>query len=343
MHVVRADPARAGLLYAGTERGLYVSRDDGDHWRPLQLNLPVTPVHDLVVHGSSLGVATHGRAFWVLDDLSPVRQWSPDLLTAKAHLFRPTSASHTIFATHPAALRAAGGANPPAGAVIDYMLSPAFGTPRPPEPEPGTDEDKKKDKADEAPDPLAKRIRLDILDAGGRVVRTFPDPLLAAKAVPPKASDAQPEPEEAEDDEDSGMPKPIKLPHLAGFNRFVWDLRYEGATPVPHAPLWEGGVGGPKAPPGRYQVRLTVDGVSQTQPLEVVADPRLDVATADYRRQFELHQAINAELTRVDDAVLAIRAARARVDAAPPSPERARIDAELTAIEEALIQPRAHA
>ena len=242
MHVVRADPARPGLLYAGTDRGLYVSWDDGDHWSPLQLNLPVTPVHDLVVHGASLGVATHGRAFWVLDDLSPVRQWSPRLLSAKAHLFRPAPADRTAFATHPAALRDGGGANPPAGAVIDYTLSPAFGSPRPAEPL----SDEAQRKADKAPDPLAKRIRLDILDADGRVVRSFPDPLLAAKAAPPPSSKAQPEPEEAEDDEDSEGPKPVKLPHLAGFNRFVWDLRYEGATPVPHAPLWEGGVGGPQ-------------------------------------------------------------------------------------------------
>ncbi len=341
VHVVRADPARAGLLYAGTERGLYASWDDGDHWSPLQLNLPVTPVHDLVVHGASLGVATHGRAFWVLDDLSPVRQWAPGLAAQKAFLFRPAAANRTTFATHPAALRDGGGANPPAGAVIDYLLSPAFGTPRPAEaPDADADADKKKDKA---PDPLAKRIRLDILDAGGRVVRTFPDPLLATEAAPPKTSQAQPEPEEAEDDEDSGIPKPVKLPHLAGFNRFLWDLRYEGATPVPHAPLWEGGTGGPKAPLGRYQVRLTVDGVSQTQPLEITADPRVHATADDYRRQFDLHQAINAELTRVDEAVLAIRAARTRIDAAPASPQRTTLDRELTAIEEALIQPRTHA
>ena len=343
VHVIRADPARAGLLYAGTERGLYVSWDDGDHWTPLQLNLPVTPVQDLVVHGSSLGVATHGRAFWMLDDLSPIRQWSPALASEKAHLFRPAPANHTTFATHPAALRDAGGANPPAGAVIDYLLSPSFGTPRPPELVDGADEDKAKDK-DKAPDPLATRIRLDILDADGRVIRTFPDPTLAAKPTPASANKAQPEPEETEDDEeDSGAPKPVKLPHLTGFNRFVWDLHYAGATPVPHAPLWEGSTGGPKAPPGHYQVRLTVDGVSQTEPLEIVADPRLDATPADYRRQFDLHQAINAELTKVDAAVLAIRAARARLDTHPASPERARLDAQLTAIEEALIQPRAHA
>ena len=339
VHVVRADPARPGLLYAGAEHGVYVSWDDGDHWAPLQLNLPTAPVHDLVVHGASLGVATHGRAFWVLDDLSPVRQWSPQAASDKAHLFRPAPAMHTTFATRPAGLREAGGANPPAGAVIDYTLGAGFGSPRRLAEADARPEGEKAKAA--APDPLAARIRLDILDADGGLVRSFPDPRLAAHtAQTPKA---QPEPDEAEDDEGERGPPPVKLPHVAGLNRFVWDLRYEGAMPVPHAPLWAGGVAGPKAPPGRYQVRLTVDGASQTQPLEIVADPRAHATADDYRRQFELHRAINGELTAVDEAVLAIRDARRRLDASPASPERARLQAEMTAVEEALIQPRAHA
>ena len=297
-------------------------------------------MHDLVVHGASLGVATHGRAFWVLDDLSPVRQWSPEFAKAKARLLRPSPANHTVFPTRPSNLREGGGANPPAGAVIDYVLSAGFGSPRPaPEPDAEAEPDKKKKAA--APDPLAKRIRLDILDAGGALVRSFPDPRLSAKAAP--GAKAQPEPDEAEDDEDDHGPKPVKLPHVAGLNRFVWDLHYEGATAVPHAPLWAGGVAGPKAPPGRYQVRLTVDGVSQTQPLMIVADARVHATPDDYRRQFELHRAINAELTAVDEAVLAIRQARDKLDARPSSPARLEVGAKLTAIEEALIQPRAHA
>ncbi len=174
VHVVRADPARDGLLYAGTERGVFVSYNGGASWQPLQLNLPVVPVHDLAVHDNSLALATHGRAFWILDDLAPVRQWSPSVQTAKAYLFAPQPTNHTVFPTRPGALRYFGGANPPAGAVIDYWLSPAFGTARPsPDEKKEGEESKKKDKE---PDPLEKRMKLEILDAQGNVIRSFPEP-----------------------------------------------------------------------------------------------------------------------------------------------------------------------
>jgi hypothetical protein len=338
---------RAGLLYAGTERGLFVSFDDGAHWRPLQLNLPVTPVHDLTIHGSSLAIATHGRAFWVLDDLSPLRQWSDAVVQEKAHLFAPAPASHTTFASRPGEMREPGGANPPAGAEISYWLSPTLGTPRPAEDE-KKDEDKKKETK---PDPLEARIRLDILDADGRLVRSFPEPELrpTSEKAPETGAKAQPEPEAAaEEEEEARGPKPVKLPHLAGLNTFVWDLHYANALAIPRSPLWAGSVSGPKALPGRYQVRLTVDGVSQTQPLEILPDPRGTATPEQLKKQFELHAAVNAELTAVHRAVLDIRAARARVTAAAAKSPALKADAEalaqrMTAIEEALIQPRAHA
>jgi photosystem II stability/assembly factor-like uncharacterized protein len=349
VHVVRADPVRKGLLYAGTERGLFVSFDDGAHWRPLQLNLPVTPVHDLTIHGSSLAIATHGRAFWVLDDLSPLRQWSAGVEQDKAHLFAPAPASHTTFPSRPGQMREPGGANPPAGAVISYWLSPSLGTPRPAEDEKKDDEGKKK--KDSKPDPLEARIRLDILDADGRLVRSFPEPELkpTSEKAAAAGAKAQPEPEAAEEDEDEGRgPKPVKLPHLAGLNTFVWDLHYANALAIPHSPLWAGSVAGPEALPGRYQVRLTVDGVSQTQPLEILPDPRGTATPEQLKKQFELHQAVNAELTAVHQAVLDIRAARARVSAAVAKSARLKpagdaLEQRMTAIEEALIQPRAHA
>jgi photosystem II stability/assembly factor-like uncharacterized protein len=362
VHAVRVDPKREGLLYAGTERGLFVSYDDGAHWRSLQLNLPVVPVHDLTIHGDSLAVATHGRAFWILDDLAPVRQWSADIATQKAHLFRPQPVSHTTFPTRPGALREGGGANPPAGAVIDYYLSPAIGKPRPAA-DADKDADKDKDatkKKDEAADPLDARIKLEILDAEGHVVRVIPDPKAAAKDTAKKGSKADADAkagarakpdedaDEGEDDEDARGPKPVKLPHLAGLNTFVWDLRYENATSIPHSPLWAGSVAGPKAVPGHYQARLTVDGVSQTEPFDILADPR-GIATAEQlKKQFDLHAAVNAQLTAVHDAVLEIRAARARIaagkaGAGAKSAEREALEQKMTAIEEALIQPRAHA
>lgn len=348
VHVVRADPVRAGLLYAGTEKGVFVSYNDGGRWVPLQLNLPVVPVHDLAVHGDSLALATHGRAFWVLDDLAPVRQWSDGIAGQKAHLFAPKAASHTVFPTRAGALRFFGGANPPAGAVIDYWLSPAFGTAHPAE---DADKDELEKKA-KAPDPLASRIKIEILDAAGHVIRTIPDQKdqqnieKAASATEGKASQAQAA--DVESDEDEDAPKPAKLTHYAGLNSFVWDERYPNATAIPHSPLWAGSVRGPRALPGEYKVRLTVDGKSQTQPLEITPDPHGTANVDAGRAQFELHRQINAELTQVHETIMAIRAARAKLKARKQtSPGLASridaLDARMTAIEEELIQPRAHA
>ena len=354
VHVVRVDPARKGLLYAGTEKGVFASYDDGADWQPLQLNLPVTPVHDLAVKGDTLAVATHGRAFWVLDDLAPVRQWSDAVQASKGYLFAPRVASHTSFPTRTRGLRHFGGANPPAGAVIDYWLSPAFGTPR-------QNEDEKKDdaaKKDKAPDPLASRIKLEILDARGNLIRTIPEakpeeqgqpkaarprPNAPAKAVPGEQEQAAAE----EEEEDEGPPKP-KLTHYVGLNTFVWDMRYPSATAIPHSPLWAGSVEGPRALPGSYQVRLTVDGKSQTRPLVIVPDPRGIATPEALRAQFELHRQINAELDAIDKAVLDIRATRTRIaalKAAKPALAGRADDAiaRMTAIEEVLVQPQAHA
>ncbi|MDE2356723.1 MAG: glycosyl hydrolase [Alphaproteobacteria bacterium] len=337
LHAIRADPERAGLLYAATELGVFLSYDSGAHWSSLQLNLPRTPVHDLTVHGDSLAIATHGRAFWMLDDLAPIRQWSKDDATAKVHLFAPAPASHTVFPTRLGGLRAPGGANPPAGVEIVYSLATGVGTPPPPPGEKTPDVDKTKAKA---PDPWSGRLKLEILDAQGTVVRTYPDP-----HVVKDTSEAAPSEDEDEGPRGGGEPK---LPHLAGLNRFVWDLHEDGAVAIPHAPLWAGSVRGPKALPGHYQVRLTLDGASQTAPFDVTPDPRVSATPADLQAQFDLQKAIVAKLTEVDEAVLAIRDLRHRigeVTAKDPSKAKAgaALDAKITAIEEVLIQPRAHA
>lgn len=353
VHVVRVDPARPGLLYAGTERGVFVSFDDGAKWQPLQLNLPLVPVHDLAVHGDSLAVATHGRAFWMLDDLAPVRQWSDAVQASKAHLFAPQTASHTVFETRLRGLRFFGGSNPPSGAVIDYWLSPQFGTPRKEEEEKSDDQAKK----DKAPDPLASRIKLEILDAEGHVIRTIPEPETSQQVqqkpvrprpnAPAKAVPGEQEQAAAEEEEDEGPTKP-KLTHYAGLNSFVWDMRYPSATAIPHSPLWAGSVDGPRALPGNYQVRLTVDGKSETRPLVIAPDPTSTGSAEALRSQFDLHQQINAELSAIDDAVLDIRAVRTRMEtlkARRPALAASADDAitKMTAIEEVLVQPRAHA
>jgi photosystem II stability/assembly factor-like uncharacterized protein len=349
LHVIRRDPARPGLLYAGTETGIMMSYDDGVHWQSLQLNLPVVPVHDLLVHGDSLAVATHGRAFWIIDDLSPVRQWAPTIPAEAAHLFKPAAANHTVFGGRGGgALRYFGGANPPGGAVINYTLSAQIGKPRP-----AKDADKdadKKDKDKDKVDPLDQRISLDILDESGKEIRHYPE---VEDAKSPGEDEAKSEPEE-EEEEGGRSSKPVKPPHFAGLNTFAWDLHTDKARAIKNAPLWAGSVTGPKVLPGRYQVRLTVDGNSQTQPLEILPDPRGTATREELAKQFALHSEINALLTQVHDAVLDIRATRVKIMAAKKTAAGTRqhakvaaaaaaLDGKMSAVEEILIQPRSHA
>jgi len=159
VHAVREDPGRKGLLYAGTETGVWVSFDDGAHWQSLQTNLPNTPIHDLVIHGNDLTVATHGRAFWVLDDLAPLRQMSAAIAGEDAHLFAPSTATRTRIG-HVEPRRYPFGENPPSGAVLYYSLK-------------------------EAPKEPAK---LEVLDAQGKVIRAFTSEQKKTAEAPMKAN-----------------------------------------------------------------------------------------------------------------------------------------------------------
>jgi len=276
VRAVREDPKKPGLLYAGTERGIYVSFNDGADWRPLQLDLPPAPVHDLVVKDNDLVVATHGRAFWILDDVTPLRQFNDDIAKKDVHLYTPAPAyriqagqsggeEHTSKRT---------GENPPAGAVIYFYLKDV--------PKEGTE------------------AKLEILDASGKMVRKYSSTETQLLDEPPGPDDKKPE-------------KEIKPE--AGLNRFVWDLRYEEAHRVPGYYLWEygGGAKGPVAVPGKYQVRLTVGGASQVEPFEVKLDPRVNVSQADLEQQFTMLMQIHEELNGVYDAVNQIQDVRAQV------------------------------
>jgi photosystem II stability/assembly factor-like uncharacterized protein len=262
VHAVREDPKKRGLLYAGTEMGVFVSFDDGANWRALQLNLPRAPVHDLIVKDNDLVVATHGRAFWILDDLSPVRQYADDVAKQDVHLYTPAVAYRLHMPSSDEPKVNLYGENPPNGAVIDYWLK----------------------------DAPKGEVTIEILDPAGKVARKY--------------SSAKTEtPDEPLDPDDKKPEKQIKPE--AGLNRFVWDLRYEGAHRVPNYSLWEykEGARGPFALPGMYQVRLTVDGKSQTQPFELKMDPRVNVAQADVQKQFDLLMQIREQLNRVYEAV----------------------------------------
>jgi photosystem II stability/assembly factor-like uncharacterized protein len=346
VHAVRVDPSRAGRLFAGTEEGVYVSFDDGGHWQALQINLPVAPVNDLVIkkndHSNDLVVATHGRSFWVLDDITPLEQYDESVPQQEAHLFAPSATSHTVF--RGSFFRATGnvGKNPPAGAVIDYWLKTSLkkpekkeGAPSSADSKPKTEESGKSEgeKKEEPP-----KITLELLDSSGKVIRKFP-----------KKKEEGAEDEENPFERNQGADT---LPADAGLNRFVWDLRYEGATKVPRAPLWGGNTDGPVALPGAYQVRLTVLGKSYTAPLEIKADPRLKVSQEDLSKQFDLLLKIRDKVTETDDAIIQIRDVREQVNAENKRlkndpREKAIADAgkaldkKMTELEEQLIQTKA--
>ena len=272
VRAVREDPKKRGLLYAGTETGVYVSFNDGANWRPLQLNLPTTPIHDLVVKNDDLVLATHGRSFWILDDLSPLRQFNDEVAKQDVHLYTPATAYRMQNSTEEPPKPILVGQNPPPGAVLYYYLK----------------------------DAPQGEVTIEILDAGGTVIRKYSSSKTEELDEPPDPDDKKPD-------------KEIKVE--AGLNRFVWDMRYEGATRVPDYHLWEYNDGrlGPLAVPGQYQVRLTVDGKSQSAPLEVKLDPRLDVAQADLQRQLDLRLQIRDQLSHVYEAVNQIQDVRAQV------------------------------
>ena len=280
--VVRADPVRKGLLFAGTELGPYVSFDDGDRWQRLQLNLPVVSIRDLTIHGDDLVAATHGRSFWILDDITPLRQATREAAAEPAHLYKPETAiriRRSEIKDTPLPPETPAGENPPAGAIIDYVLNGAPAGP----------------------------IALEIVDAAGKVVRSY------SSADP--TSDTRPrDPNEAAVFPGFWLRIPPPLSRRAGMNRFVWDLRY----PKPRALQFDydiSGVAGldtpaipegPLALPGTYQVRLTVDGRRYTAPLVVKQDPRVPIApaalAAQHALQMEIWRAISASADGVQRA-----------------------------------------
>ena len=276
VRAVREDPNKKGLLYAGTERGVFVSFDDGAHWRSLQINLPITPVHDLVIKNDDLVLATHGRSFWILDDVSPLRQFADSVANEDVHLYQPATAYRVHSGEAPARLSFAG-KNPPNGAVIYFYLKQA------PKSE------------------MKQEVKIEILDATGKVIRT--------------CSSLKTEPlEEPLDPDDKKPEKQIKPED--GLNRFVWDLHYDEANRVPGYFLWEynDGAHGPLAVPGNYQVRLTAHGKSLTAPFEVKIDPRVTASQSDMEKQFKLQMDVREQLNRVYYAVNQIQDVREQLD-----------------------------
>jgi photosystem II stability/assembly factor-like uncharacterized protein len=274
---VREDPVQRGLLFAGTENAVWVSFDDGDHWQSLQLNLPHTSMRDLWIHEDDLIVATHGRSFWILDDITPLRQSADAVSHSDAYLFKPAPAYRVRRSTNtdtPLPPDEPAGQNPPDGAIIDYSLGRA----------------------------ATGAVALEILDAGGRVVRRY------------SSTD---KPEVTEEDLKKTLAVPlywVRMPKTlsaeAGMHRFLWDLhyappksaRYEypiSAVPrdTPRLPQ------GATALPGQYTVRLTAAGQTYSAPLTVKLDPRIKTSSADLQEQFQLATRLAAMMDGSYEAV----------------------------------------
>ncbi len=298
VHVVREDPTRKGLLYAGTQHGAYISYDDGDHWKSLSLNLPDVQVSDLIVQGSDLAIATHGRSFYILDDIGPIRQLANEISTTdEARLFKPADA-----------IRGAG------GATISYWLKKP-----------------------------ARNLTLEILDAAGAVVHTV-------NGVPPATGRGGRGRGDAGAQAEAGRGRGGRgggggAAMTPGLNRVVWNLDYPGATTFPGMILWGASTNGPAALPGSYQVRLTVDGRSQTQPLVVRKHPLRQVSDPDLQEQFALASRIRDKVSEANTAVIRIRGIKEQVkDRLSKSTDARlkaagdRLSADLSAVEEEIYQ-----
>ncbi|HYN19575.1 MAG TPA: hypothetical protein VE078_01345, partial [Thermoanaerobaculia bacterium] len=343
--VVRANPTRRGLLYAGTERGVYVSFDDGGRWEPLQLNLPIVPITDLAVKGDELIAATQGRGFWILGGLSVLRQLPSENTSQVPTLFEPAPAVRVagdfFIPANPANRNM--GTNPPAGSIIYYFLEKV------PSPE------------------AAKEAKLEILDREGKVIRSFSgEPAKKMEEKKPErmadaatSEEAEPEAPPAEPGEQKAPKRKkdeeeLKAPMEAGLNRFVWDLLYPAGKVFPGMVLWSGEPFAPMALPGDYQVRLTVGEVIQTKPLKIVVNPRTSYSPADLEAQHQFLQEIRAKLDETHDAIRRIRDVRGQLDglrerledleAADPHKEvldaAKALDEKMTKVEEALYQTK---
>jgi len=274
---IREDVKRAKLLYLGTEHGIYVSFDDGANWQSLRQNLPDTPVHDIAVEERDLVIATHGRGFYVMDNISPLRQGGLPA-TSTFQLYKPEDARRGLDRS----------------VAIDYYLKQP-----------------------------AQKVTMAFLDAQGKTIRTFTGTPADAERKPPSPGD------------DDGPRRPPE-PHpavSAGLHRLTWDLRYPGATDFPGLVMWAASARGPIAAPGAYQVRVTADAETATQPFAITREPRLlkDVSDQDLQEEFDLAMRVRDKSSQANEAVLLVRGIKAQID-----DRKKKLDAKSAAVAKAL-------
>lgn len=288
VNAVREDPQRKGLLFAGTEIGVFVSFNDGDNWQALQLNLPVTSVRDLTIHQDDLVAATHGRSFWILDDITPLRQLSSDSAEQKTRLFAPQKAIRWRWSRNadtPLPPEEPVGQNPPDGAIMDYIVGAAVTGP----------------------------VTLEIYDSQNKLVRKY-------------SSEDKPDVTEAELEKDLNIPTywvrmPRILPASPGMHRFVWDLRYEPPKALTHdyafTAIYKDTPRIPRGPlvvPGEYTAKLSVGAESYSQRLTVVMDPRIKTPAAGLQQQLALSLKLSEMMSRSYGRVIKVRAEKGPKD-----------------------------
>ncbi|MBW7468196.1 photosystem II stability/assembly factor-like uncharacterized protein [Pontibacter aydingkolensis] len=256
--VVRADQKRPGLLYAGTEYGMYISFNDGASWQPFQLNLPIVPITDMTIKNDNLIASTQGRGFWLIDDITPLHTMNGSIANSKFHLYKPMDAYKMDGGSRGNSKTA--GQNHPGGAMMHYYLPTA-------------------------PD-SATVVKMEIMDENGKLIRSY-------------SSNAKERNE--------------KLEVKKGMNRFVWDMRYPEATRFDGMIIWGGGTQGPKAIPGKYKAKLTVNKESQETDFAILPDPRTKANPEDLKAQFTFLMDVRDKLTETHDAIKDIRTMRGQL------------------------------
>ena len=349
--VIRVDPEQPRLLFVGTETGIFVSLDEGASWQRMPGNLPVAPVYDMKIKEGDLVVATHGRSFWILDDLTPLRELAAGTVQEPVHLFAPRRTlrrwlhwgvywggsqggrnyrlSFGLLITYfqeegeegQELLRLVdSGENPPRGVIVQYLL----------------------------PEEVPEQLSLTFLDAAGNEIRTF--------QRRPDQKDDEAEGNSSENDASQSVESKPYAPARPGLNRFVWDMRYPDAEKLPGDPFTEKATTGPFAPPGTYQVRLDVGGESHTATFEIYVDPRTGASQEDMEEQFRLWSQICDKVSQVHRGVKRLRTVRERVKLWAEQAKEAGLDEAtrqaileqadglvqaLTEVEDALVQTKA--
>ncbi len=260
--VVRADIKRLGLLYAGTEFGMYISFDDGTSWKPFQLNLPIVPITDLTIKNDNLIAATQGRSFWLIDDLTPLHQLNESIAKSDVHLYKPMpsyrmNGSQSGRRGQPKNE----GINHPNGVMVHFFLK----------------------------DTTKTTVALEILEMNGPLIKKFST-----------------KPDKKAKDED------LKI--KTGMNKFIWNMRYPNAEDFDGLIMWAGSLTGPKAVPGKYKARLTVNGIPTETEFEILKDPRTSATLDDIKAQFDFSIAVRNKLSETHVAIKKIRTAREQIN-----------------------------